>query len=214
MINTVWGAEATPFDPKKYDPAGDLFPADTATYPFDVKKAKALLADAKWNPSQKLVLATYYTRPSDLQMFQVFQQMWADVGIQVEIVPLDGPAYAERLKKGDYDLAYAAQQGTPRQYTGLACDVTDPTANPSGFCNKDLDSWVIAANTEPDLAKRKELYNKAAKLMNDELPATNVLQFTRVIPANKAVCNWRYYQYADWIDWKPETWYWAPQTGK
>jgi len=213
-LAAVWGAEASVFNPKQYDPAGDFFPADTPTYPYDVKKAKQLLADAKWNPNNKLTLITYYTRPTDLQMFQVFQQYWAEVGIQVEIVPLDGPAHGERVKKGDWDLTYAGGLGTPRSYVSFGCDVTDVTVNSSGYCNKDVDAWVAAANTEPDAAKRKELYNKAAKVMMDELPGTAMFQMTRVIPANKSVCNWRYYQYADWIDWQPETWYLAPQAKK
>jgi len=211
ILATVWGDEATAFDHKKYDPAGDFFPADMPTYKYDPAKAKQLLDEAGWNPRQKLILISYYTRPTDLQMFQVWQQYWADVGIQVEIVPLDGPAHGERLKSGDWDLTYAYGLGKPMAWTSLACDAAVPSPNSPGYCNPEVDELVAAGNVEPDSAKRKELYNQAARIIADELPATNLMQFVRVIPATKKVCNWRYYQYADWIDWKPETWYLVPE---
>lgn len=212
ILSTVWGAEATPFDPKRYDPAGEYFPPDMPTYNYNPEKAKQLLKEAGWDSKRKLTLISYYTRPTDLQMFQVWQQYWADVGVQVEIVPLDGPAHGERLKSGNWDLTYAWGLGKPPQWVSLACDAPIPATNSPGFCNKEVDEWVAAGNTEPDPAKRKEFYYKAARVVADELPATNLMQFVRVIPANKKVCNWRYYQYADWINWRPETWYLAPET--
>ena len=205
-LGIVWGAEAIPFDHKQYDPQGNYFPADMPTYPYNPEKAKELLDEAGWDPDRVLTLITYYVRPTDLQTFQVWQQYWADVGVQVDIVPLPGPAHTERSTGDDWDLTYAGPLGIPPSWTNYACDAPLDT-NRIGYCNPEVDELILAANTNPDDAERKELYNKAAMIMADELPATNLIQFARVIPATKNICNWRYYQYANWINWQPETWY-------
>jgi len=214
IVNSVGGGDVDVWDPKTYDPSGQWFPADLQWYSYDPEKAKALLKEAAWDSGRELQLITYYVRPLDMQLLAAVQQYWDDVGVKVNVVPVEGPAYTDRTQKGDFDIAYAWQLGDGRNWATLNCANVPPEGktNLVRYCNADLDAAVDAANSEPDPAKRKEHWTTAAKILADELPATNWFTQIRVIPANKNVCNWRYYQYGNWIEWQPATWYLAQQT--
>ncbi|MBI3944187.1 MAG: ABC transporter substrate-binding protein [Chloroflexi bacterium] len=208
IVNTILVGDAVPYDIKQVDPTNQWFDPKYKAPSYDPAKAKQLLKDAGWDANRELQLVTYYVRPSDLQMLAAAQQNWADAGIKVNIIPLEGAAATDRQVKGDFDLFYASSLGEGPTWQIFASDQKPPQGgNLGGYNNPDFDKLIKAAVVEPDPAKRKTLYNQASLILMQDVPAANWFLQNRVIPANVNVCNYRYYQYGPWMDWKPETWY-------
>jgi len=63
----------------------------------------------------------------------------------------------------DPSIAYGAE---------LMCekDRNKRAANFSGYCDKEMDKLLTMADTETDVAKRKELFRKIVTKMNDDVP--------------------------------------------
>src|SRR5262249_3621295 len=58
-------------------------------YTYNPDKAKQLLKDANWNPSQELSLIYYYSDQNTANQMVAVQQYWADVGVKMtpKLVP-------------------------------------------------------------------------------------------------------------------------------
>ena len=208
IVKTILAGDSKPYNLKSVDPNNAWYDPTFKFPEYDPKKAKDLLKAAKWDSNRQLDLVTYYVRPSDLQFLAAAQQYWADVGVKVNIIPLAGPAAGERQKSGDFDLFYANPLGEGPGWAGKTSDqIGEGGGNINYFENAEFDQLINAALKEPNEAKRKESYNKASLILAAEMPANNWFLSNRVIPASTNVCNYRYYQYGPWMDWKPETWY-------
>ena len=86
----------------------DFVSPNIATYPFDPDKARALLEEAGWDPELEVDFITYYQDDQSKRIHAAMQQYWNDVGIKVDLVYLDGPAWVDRvLENDDFHLAYA-----------------------------------------------------------------------------------------------------------
>ncbi len=70
---------------------------DLNTYEFDPEKARSLLEEAGWDGSQTLELTwSKGYQPVELAA-PVFQQQMADIGITIELAPLESAAYVDKV---------------------------------------------------------------------------------------------------------------------
>jgi len=78
-------------------------------YPYDLKKARELLAKSSVPNGFSTTLLTTAAEPLSQQIAQIVQQSWKEIGVNVKIKPLDDPntPYGE----GNYEL-FLSQPGT------------------------------------------------------------------------------------------------------
>jgi oligopeptide transport system substrate-binding protein len=99
--------------------------------------------------------------------------MWRDtLGIDMELRQLEWNVYLGALSHLDYDLSRSSWIGDyndPQTFLGMF--TSEDGNNRTGWKNPAYDALIEAANNEPDLQKRAEIFRQAETLLvRDEAP--------------------------------------------
>ncbi|MDR3435422.1 ABC transporter substrate-binding protein [Telmatospirillum sp.] len=159
-----------------------FYPGGSFPYPFDRKRAEALLDEAGYKRGPDGTRFSLRLVPvqngEDVPQFGTFiQQSLAEIGIKVEIVQLDiAGALSTIYKDWNFDLATGWHQyrGDPAVSTTVwfrsGSPKGSPWTNQFGWQSDKVDRLIDDAASEIDPAKRKTLYGEWVKEVNDELP--------------------------------------------
>ena len=159
-----------------------FFTADVPQYPFDPKKAEALL-DAAGLPRKeggrrftiRLVAAGWFVENG--KTGQYLKQAFEDVGVGVDLTVPDRPTSLKRIYTDyDYDLAISnnSNPAEPTPYTTqyVATDgITKGAAfrNATGFSDPSMDALIDGIATEPDAPKRLALVHELQRRAMTEM---------------------------------------------
>ena len=108
---------------------------------------------------------------------EVMRQNLSEVGIDVEVTPLDRSAFIPKVF-GDRDfdtniISYCNNTdpsiGVARMY--VSSNIGDiPFSNGAAYANEQIDQLFDAAASTPDVARRGELYAEIQEILTAELP--------------------------------------------
>ena len=156
---------------------------DTVRYPFDVKKAAAMLDAAGYKPGPdgvrfKLTI-DYYPGPDDQQKMpaEYIRTALKKVGIAVDVrTSPDFPSWAKRMASHDFDISMDANFnwgdpiiGVHRTY--LSTNIRPIVwTNTQSYNNPKVDELLNAAGSVMDPTQRKAYYAAFQKIVTDELP--------------------------------------------
>ena len=149
--------------------------------PYDVEKAKALIAEAG---ADKLAINLWYMpvqrpyNPNAKLMAEMLQADWAKIGVDAKLVTYEWGEYLNRAAKGEPDVILAGwtgDNGDPDNWLGslLSCAAVGGN-NYSRWCNKDFDTLVTDARQITKQEDRIENYVKAQQIFKQELPWTTM----------------------------------------
>ena len=170
-----------------YDPSIDY----NKIYPYDPKKAGALLDAAGYplkNGKRFSIELTYATVPPFEWVARVVQLEWAAIGLDVKMVGLDGQIWTDKVyKRHDFDASVISLTGRTNPVLGIdrsyLCNQGSvPYANPTGYCNPELDKIIAEAAATP-LDQQKAVYSKYAAIVArdiNEITLTNARAFEAV----------------------------------
>ncbi|WP_286936449.1 ABC transporter substrate-binding protein [Achromobacter sp. UBA4530] len=166
-----------PSSSEAFFPAGSKPP-----YPFDVKRAEALLDEAGYKRGAGGVRFALKLVPiqngEDVPLLATFiQQSLEAVGIKVEIVQYDiAGALSSVYKEHNFDIATGWHQyrGDPAVSTTVwyrsGSPAGAPWTNQYGWQSDKVDKLIDDAASEIDAARRRALYAEWVQAVNDELP--------------------------------------------
>ncbi len=178
-----------------------FFPGNAPPYPFDRKRAIALLDEAGFKPGAGGTRFTLRLVPinngEDVPLLATFmQQSLQAVGIKVEIVNLDtAGALSAVYRDWNFDLATGWHQyrGDPAVSTSVwyrsGSPKGAPWTNQWGWQSEAVDALTDQAAAELDPAKRRALYAEWTKLINEELPIWMVTEREFQTAATKRLQN-------------------------
>ena len=183
-------------------------------YDYNPDRARELLAEAGWDSDKEISFVTYYQDDQNKRIHAAMQQFWAEVGVKVDLVYLDGPSWVARVyDNDDFDLSYGCCGWfNPDQLRlSLGCDRNWPAGRNVGhYCNEEFDQLSEGAMSEPDPAKRKEMLYKATEIITAEAGEIPVFWPTRFSAFSADVCNNVYRQLDEpFAERYPATWYLA-----
>jgi peptide/nickel transport system substrate-binding protein len=167
---------------------------DVAKYPFDPKRAAALLDEAGWKQKargqvrtnakgEKLsleLMSTAGNRSREL-VEQVLQSQWKDAGIEARI--RNQPArvfFGETVTQRKFEaMAMFAWISTPENVPRSQLHSTQiPRAdngwsgqNYTGYSNPEMDTLIDAVEIELDKPKREKLWHRIQQIYAEDLPA-------------------------------------------
>jgi peptide/nickel transport system substrate-binding protein len=166
MINTALLGFGVPANDNPVPPTSpDAYRSDPI--PRDVAKAKQLLADAGYPDGLKIDLYIGDTYPGTMAMGQVYKQMAAEAGIDINLVVSPAADYwdAVWLKK-----PFAASNWGARPTSSALAVAYRKNApwNESHWFRDDYDALLDEAAKTADADKRREILQKAQQLLSEE----------------------------------------------
>jgi peptide/nickel transport system substrate-binding protein len=170
-------------------------------YPYDVATANKILDDAGYkrgagNIRFRVSLSFAPLQPEIARTAEYIKQAFGRIGIDVNLRSIDLATFIRNVYSWDFDLTqnylYLLPDptlGVERLYVSSNIKKGTPFANAAGYQNKDVDEAFLAAQTENDPAKRKELFAKIQRLLQEDLPDFDLMEMSFVTLYNTKVVN-------------------------
>ncbi|MCC6798974.1 MAG: ABC transporter substrate-binding protein [Anaerolineae bacterium] len=129
-------------------------------YEQDLDKARELMAQAGVDGFKLKVIAANAEPPTALAEAQTIQAQLAEIGIEVEIEPLELSVYVDRWLAADFDAAVALNGGRPDPYTMYARYWVKGgnLSTVAGYGDDTLDQLMAAGRAATDPAERFEIF--------------------------------------------------------
>ena len=153
--------------------------------PFDVAKAKQLLADAGYPGGKDFpVLPMIYrsNNPTQERLVQYLAKQWSTtLGIEFELKQLESKMFRNKVSEKDYVIGPAAWYGDyPDVSTFTDKYLSTSLQNDCGWVNPEFDSLCAAAAKEPNAAKRLAILDNAEHLLNTEVPIIPIYYYVNI----------------------------------
>ncbi len=145
-------------------------------YPYDIKKAKALLAKSSAPKGFDVTILIPSEDQTKAQMMTVVKQLWAEIGVNVKIQSMETNALFTKYMNGDYEASDPLPSITSDVLVPdeLALAWFDPKGVQKGFWSfyKSNKAWALtrAANGTTNEAKRKQLFGQLQRLTLADAP--------------------------------------------
>lgn len=167
-----------------YLPTSWVYNPDVELYLYDVDRANQILDDAGWEKGDDGVRAKDGNRlafqfiygpnndPVREQIATVCQEMWGEVGAEVEVLGMEWGAYLSLTREGPYDWGCFLNMYIPSIDPDIIWFKREAgdAYNRSGFQNEEIFSLYEEGLKEFDREKRKEIYMRIQDILADESP--------------------------------------------
>lgn len=164
---------------------------DLPEIPYDIEKAKSLLAEAGWKDTDgdgildKVIdgkktdfkfTFTNNTNPKRKKVILILIDQLRQLGIEANIQEYEWSVFLDKIKKHDYDACFAGWQlsvtpDDPYQIWHSSQSVSEGS-NYFSYNNPESDKLLEANRMEFDDAKRKEILDAWQKIVYDDQPVT------------------------------------------
>ena len=188
IVDTIYFGRGKPAISPIFSSNPLFFTADVPTYPFDPKKAAALL-DSAGLPQKaggrftvNLLAAAWF--PENAQLGQYLKQAFEDVGVTVQLDTVDRPTALKRIYSDyQYDIAISnlttPLEPVPTMTQYFTTDGIVKGAafrNASGYSNHKMDALVAKLSTEARPDVRRTLAHQFAQLASTDVPLVPLVE--------------------------------------
>ena len=169
LIDAFWQGNGTPINTPFQNPNWCDCAEWDKRYEFNPDKARQLLTEAGYDTDTVITNKTYYVDREDF--FAAIQQMLGDVGIKMETVMQQGPAWVEDYyNKSDFELVFAGF-GAPTDPSGwLDSQMSTEGQNGGRYGNPELEALIQAGKRGRTTAERAVSYRAIAEDFIDRMP--------------------------------------------
>lgn len=146
------------------------FTTDIQSYPYDVEKAKQVLADAGIDPSTIKLDFFYGESNANGKMGQALQGMFSQIGVSLELRPVEQGTWWQLFGDGDYTVSRGGYPMESANTDAPYFDMfhKDGTFNVSRVNDEEINNWLNEARVEMDAEKRHETYVKINQKLTEE----------------------------------------------
>jgi peptide/nickel transport system substrate-binding protein len=159
----------------------ELYWDPNATLPYDLDKAKQLIAQSKY-PNGHSGATLQLTSGSQIgrDNATIAKDMWDKIGIHLTIAEVEGSTLSDSWYKGSYE-AISGYQWTngildPEQHVVFFC--VDPRMNTGWMPDQHTTDLANSASQELDPNKRRQMYAELQGIYNDQVGGTITLNYT------------------------------------
>ncbi|MGH2384769.1 MAG: ABC transporter substrate-binding protein, partial [Candidatus Limnocylindria bacterium] len=153
---------------------------DLEPYPYDVDRAKALLAESGWQigpdgihvkDGQRLSFRCTFDNVGDFkrQISVLAQQYWRDAGIDAQIEEIDRSVYSEQVLGGTFVMTFTNRAGAQWDPDAQRIYyITDGGANFGKYSNPKVDELLLAGARETDVERRRAIYREYDEVLYED----------------------------------------------
>ena len=141
---------------------------------FDLDKAQEELAMSKYADPEsrpRIILTTSGTGGSPPVWLQAVADMWdRNLGVQIEFQEVEWATFLQEVdnyRLQSFSLAWSPDYPDPHTFVDVLFR-SDSTINQTQYSNAEVDALLDEATTEPDPARRVQLYQEAEQIIVDE----------------------------------------------
>lgn len=175
----------------------DFYNDNVPRYPFDLKKAEALLEEAGLKKDANGVRLTVFNDPNPasetLQIANYLRSNLAKIGVKLVIRSQDFPEYVNRVyTRRDFDTTLITAtagpdpvMGTQRFYYSSNFKPGIAFSNGARYANPRVDELLDLGQAEVDPAKRKAWYDEFQQIVLTDLPKIPIVSPTVVVVTQK-----------------------------
>ncbi|PYE49369.1 ABC transporter substrate-binding protein [Deinococcus yavapaiensis] len=143
-----------------------LFAAQTG-YPYDLAKAKSLLAASGVPANTAVTLQVIAGNADQISLATALQQMWATLGVKLNIEQLESATANGRYAENDFQMQYnywTDDIADPNEGTAYAAVYKNAESFHTGFQNAKVDQLFAQSQVELDKTKRANLYKQIQQI--------------------------------------------------
>lgn len=185
-------------------------PSHALPFYYDLRLAKKYLKEAGYPKGKGLPPLIYSTRTkeeSSLREAEYFKHQLEQIGIKIEIKPLEFPEFLRKGRNGELQLFtdnWIYDFPDPLNILQLLVSKNFPGINKIGFSNKKLDEIFEVLQQMPNDKKRKERLLEIEKIFDQEVPWIMLSYGRSIVLLHENIKNYRksdliknYFKYLD-----------------
>ena len=140
-------------------------------FKYDPAKAKKLLAEAGFPKGFTTKVQVCSCNPDHMDLLPLVAGYLEQVGVKLEIVPLEYGAFLSAMTSRTHTAAYFMNNGHTNPTTTIRKSfVTGQQWNPSGWSDPEYDKKMDMVYREPDEAKRQKMLREMTTEILDKAP--------------------------------------------
>jgi len=152
-----------------WPPSSPWYNKDVPVPARDVEKAKSLLKEAGYDRFE--IELQHANNTTQTQMMQVIQAMAAEAGFDVKLKATEFATLLSEQTAGNYVLSRSDWSGRSDPDGNIHQFVTCKGGiNDTKYCNPEVDKLLNEARASTDNGVRKEKYDAATKILDEDLP--------------------------------------------
>ncbi len=157
--------------------------------PYDVEKAKAMVAGSGFDTSKEYELRVSKGNSLREKSAPMLQQDLAKIGIKVKIVTTDHPTMLTAARKGDYDFALIGSWGSPDPGESVLNVTPGHINNFSQLQDRSLANLGDKGLKAFTFETRKPFYEQYQMLLREQVPFTWLYFSNDLVAYNKQISN-------------------------
>ena len=145
--------------------------AKNAAYPYDLDKARSLIRESGITNADIDLIYSTSQGPEQATLAQIVQSDAAKIGVTVNLKPLEQQVWLEQVQKVTYRGLHTGTVGFSQFEPSSSLTLSriwNPQLNLSGFESDRYSQLIASSQTEPDAAKRRQLYSQINDILIDE----------------------------------------------
>lgn len=162
----------------------------TPLYPYDLEKAKALMSESKYPDGFSTSILTLAGNQDELGTATALQQMWAAIGVKLEIKQVDNASRTDQYRAGTFDMragAWTNDISDPSQITSYFAYSPTIDALHSGWKSEEVDGLFEASQKEMDATKRAGQFARIQEVFNASGPTIPLYETPYPVALSKSV---------------------------
>lgn len=153
--------------------ATPLHSGDTPLYPYDLAKAKALLAEAGFPNGFSTSMLVLAGNQDETGIATALQQMWGQLGVKLDLQQVDNATRTSQYRAGTFLMragAWTDDIADPSEITSYFAYSPTIQSQHSSWKSDKVDALFEASQSETDPAKRKAEYAEIQQIYNTDGP--------------------------------------------
>lgn len=159
-------------------------------YPFDIEKAKKLYADSGAPANLELTVQALSGSADQTALATALQQMWAAIGVKLNIVQLDSASSNDKYQKHDFELSFNSWTddiADPNELTAYAAVFESAESFKTGFKSAEVEKLFAQSQREVNTVKRAEMYRRIQQIHTETAPMVYLYETPYPVALGKRV---------------------------